>query len=64
MIGLIMMLFTDIFGKQERLVLIITSRIKAEILGHVVQCFSEKKVCVHQIHRLLYEQDETVESSF
>jgi len=36
-------LFTDVFGKQEGLVLIITSRIKPEIIGHVVQSFSEKK---------------------
>jgi len=32
----------------------------APLLGHVVQSFSEKRVCVHQIHRLLYEQDESV----
>jgi len=32
-------LFTGVFGKQEGMVLIITSRIKPEILGHVVQCF-------------------------
>jgi hypothetical protein len=32
-------LFTDVFGKQDGLVLIITSRTKPEILGHVVQSF-------------------------
>ena len=54
------LLFTGVFGKQERLVLVITSRIKPEILGHVVNWFLRKRVCVYQIHRLLYEQDETV----
>jgi len=29
-------LYTDVFGKQYRLVLIMTSRTKPEILGHVV----------------------------
>jgi len=29
-------LFTDVFGKQEGLIWVITSRIKPEILGHVV----------------------------
>jgi len=53
-------LFTGVFGKKERLVLVITSRIKPEILGHVVQCFSRKSVNVRQIHRLLYEEDEFV----
>jgi len=51
---------TDVFGKQEGLVLVVTSRIKPEILGYVVQSFSRKRVNVHQIHRLLYEQDESV----
>jgi len=32
-------LFTGVFGKQEGMVLIITSRTKPEILGHVVHCF-------------------------
>jgi len=49
-------LFTSVFGKQYELILIITSRTKPEILGHVVHLF----LCVHQVHRLLYEQDETV----
>jgi len=35
-------LFTGVFGKQEGLVFVITSRIKPEILGHVVQFFSRK----------------------
>jgi len=38
--------------------LIITSRIKLEILGHVVQSFSRKCMNVHHTNRLLYEQDE------
>jgi hypothetical protein len=53
-------MFIGVFGKQEGLVLVITSMIKQEILGHVVQCFSRKRVSVHQIHRLLYEQDEYI----
>lgn len=51
-------LFTGVFGEQEGLVMVITSRIKPKNLGHVVHCFN--RVNVHQIHRLLYEQDETV----
>jgi hypothetical protein len=50
--------FIGVFGKQEELVLLITSMIKPEILGHVVQSFSRKCVRVLWIHRLLYEQDE------
>jgi len=53
-------LFTGIFGIQEWLILIITSRIKLEILGHVVQSFSRKRLNFHQIHRLFYKQDESV----
>jgi len=48
--------FTGVFGKQYGLNFVITSRVKPEILGHVVHCFSS----VHQVYRLLYEQDETV----
>ena len=32
-----------------------SSRIKLEILGHVVQSFFRKCMSVHHIHRLLYE---------
>jgi len=53
-------LFTGVFGKQEGLILVITSKIKLEILGHVVHWFLRKRVNVHPIHRLLYEQDESV----
>jgi len=42
---------------NKRLILVITSRIKPEILGHVVHfCFSN----IHQVHRLFYEQDGNV----
>jgi hypothetical protein len=37
--------------------LIITSKIKPEILGHVVQSFFRKYTNVHHIYRLFYEQD-------
>jgi len=40
--------------------LIITSRIKPEISGHIVQSFSRKCMNVHHIHRLLYEQEEVL----
>jgi len=36
-----MVLFTNVFGEQEVLVLVVTDRIKPEILGHV-QCFLQK----------------------
>jgi len=36
----IVILFTCVFGKQYGMVLIITSRIKLEILGHVVHSSS------------------------
>jgi len=49
-------LFTDFFGKQYELILIIMSRTKPEILGHVMHFF----LCLHQVHRSLYEQDETI----
>lgn len=41
---------------NKGLVLIITSRIKPEILGHVVNLFLKKRVHVHQVHRFLSEQ--------
>jgi len=53
-------LFTGVFGKQYRMVLIIISRIKLEILGHIVHLFLRKRVCARQVHRLINEQDETV----
>jgi len=39
--------------------LIITSKIKLKILGHV-QSFSKKYMDVHHIHRLLYKQYEVM----
>jgi hypothetical protein len=36
------LLFTGVFGEREGLVLVITSRIKPEIMGHVVQSFFQK----------------------
>jgi len=39
-----MIVFTDVFGKQYGLVLFITSRIKPQILGHVVHLFFKKNM--------------------
>jgi len=49
----IFLVLTGVLGKQEGLVLVITSRIKPEILGHVEHWILRKRVNVHQIHRLL-----------